>query len=66
MPRFFIEELSDSASIRMGKYVEVQSLDGAKRSASRDQVFKGTVIRISDEKGQALANKGANGRWENR
>lgn len=66
MPRFFIEELSGGAVIRLGKYVEVKNLDCAKRAASRDQVFKTAVIRISDEKGQALATKWANGRWENR
>lgn len=52
---FDIDTISESE-------IEAKDLAGAKRAASRMQMFKGTALMIADSKGFALAVK--SGKWE--
>lgn len=60
---YVVKELNDINSEREGVRVEASSLSQAKRLASRDQFFIGTVLRIEDENGNRLAYKQGQ-RWE--
>ena len=49
MPKFKIYELQNLNSVRQGETIEVKDLTQAKRYASKNQVFHGTVLKICNE-----------------
>ena len=60
--KFLITEKQDAFSHREGEYVIARDLTGAKRVATRNQLFHGTVLVIKDESGSVLSVK-ENGEW---
>ena len=63
MTKFIIHELQNLQSVRVGE-IYVGSLQGAKLKASREQVWQGTVLKITDESGDAVAIKDVQtGKW---
>lgn len=56
MATYIIHELQNLNSIRKGEVYE-GTLTGAKRKATRDQVWQGTVLKITDENGNTVASK---------
>lgn len=59
MATFTIYELQNLNSVRSG--VEYAgTLRGAKAKATRDQMFQGTVLKITDEQGRTVAAKAGN------
>lgn len=60
---FIIHELQNLQSVRKGTRFE-GTLRGAKAKATRDQVWQGTVLKITDEDGMAVAVKDREtGKW---
>jgi len=57
-----IKELSDAGSERHATLIFSQSLASAKRFASKNQFFQGTVMRVCAEGGETLSTK-ENGSW---
>lgn len=57
MGKYIIHELQNLESTRKGEIYE-GTLQGAKDKATRDQVWQGTVLKITDEEGRAVAIKG--------
>ncbi len=56
MGKYIIDELQNLESVRKGDIYE-GTLQGAKAKATRDQVWQGTVLKITDEEGRAVAIK---------
>ncbi len=56
MGKYIIHELQNLESVRKGDIYE-GTLQGAKAKATRDQVWQGTVLKITDEEGRAVAIK---------
>ncbi|MFT3758419.1 hypothetical protein [Thauera sp.] len=65
MAKFIITEKQDLNSTRKGEIVEAKDLTGAKRAASRSQLFQGTVLTVESESGVLLAWKPAKASWIN-
>lgn len=63
MKTFYIAETQNLASIRATDKVEAKSLTSAKRIASRNQTFQGTVLKIFDAAGYLVAAKQDGGQW---
>ncbi len=61
---FIVREMQNVNSIRQGEKVVTTSLVSAKRIASSNQVYQGTVLIIESEDGEPLAQK-VEGKWEN-
>ncbi|MCG8608967.1 MAG: hypothetical protein MI864_00385 [Pseudomonadales bacterium] len=59
---YIIKEVQNLNSEREGDRIEASSLTQAKRTASRNQFFQGTVLRIESEGGFLLAYK-KDGQW---
>jgi len=57
-----IRELQNAGSYRKGTICEVKNLTSAKRVASRNQCFQGTVLVIENEVGVRIAIK-KDGEW---
>lgn len=57
MPIYYIKELQDANSYRKGRRLEAKSLTSAKRVASRERMFQGTVLVIESEQGHRLSVK---------
>lgn len=63
MSTFIIHELQNLNSVRQGEIYE-GTLRGAKAKATRDQVWQGTVLKITDTEGRAVAIKDVqSGQW---
>jgi len=62
--KFLVRELQNLQSHRDGEIIEAKDLPAAKRKASREQVFHGTVLVIEDLSGNRLAHK-ESGSWIN-
>ena len=63
MTTYIIHELQNLNSVRKGERFE-GTLRAAKAKATRDQVWQGTVLKITDEQGTAVAIKEqAAGKW---
>ena len=62
MTAYIITELQNSQSSRKGEMVESANLTAAKRKASAQQMFKGTVMEIAHENGAVVSRK-ENGHW---
>lgn len=60
---YIIKEVQNINSDREGVKVETTSLTSAKRIASKNQLFHGTVLRIESENGNWLAYKEDGNRW---
>ena len=56
MGKYIIHELHNLESVRKGEIYE-GTLQGAKAKATREQVWNGTVLKITDEEGRAVAIK---------
>jgi len=56
MGKYIIHELQNLESVRKGEIYE-GTLHGAKAKATREQVWQGTVLKITDEEGRAVAIK---------
>ena len=56
MGKYIIHELQNLESVRKGEIYE-GTLRGAKAKATREQVWNGTVLKITDEEGRAVAIK---------
>ena len=56
MGKYIIHELQNLESVRKGDIYE-GTLQGAKAKATREQVWQGTVLKITDEEGRAVAIK---------
>lgn len=56
MGKDIIHELQNLESVRKGDIYE-GTLQGAKAKATREQVWNGTVLKITDEEGRAVAIK---------
>lgn len=65
MATYIIHELQNLESIRKGEIFEgTLRAAKAKAKASREQVWQGTVLKITDEQGRTIATKDRqNGRW---
>ena len=59
---YIIKEVQNINSEREGVRIETTSLTQAKRIASRNKVFQGTVLRIESDGGFLLAYK-KDGQW---
>ena len=57
------EKLTINSVRNNGVQVEAESLAAAKRWATKNQMFKGTVMEIRDQNGTILSWKGKNGKW---
>lgn len=53
---YIIHELQNLNSVRQGTIYN-GSLTGAKSKATREQTFRGTVLKITDEQGRTVAIK---------
>lgn len=63
MATYIIHELQNLESVRKGEIFE-GTLRAAKTKASRDQMWQGTVLKITDEQGRTVATKDRQtGRW---
>lgn len=62
MTTYYIAELQNLASIRKAEKITANDLAGAKRAASKNQTFQGTVLKVMDAEGYLLAVK-ENGQW---
>ncbi len=62
MTTYIISELQNAQSSRKGETVEAANLTAAKRKASAQQMFKGTVMEIAHENGAVVSRK-EDGRW---
>ena len=60
---YIITEKQNLFSTREGVAVEATSLTSAKRIASKDQVFNGTVLTVESQSGALLAYKEAGKTW---
>lgn len=56
MTTYIIHELQNLDSVRKGEIYE-GTLRGAKAKATREQVWQGTVLKITDEHGNTVAVK---------
>ena len=59
MGKYIIHELQNLESTRKGEIYE-GTLQGAKAKATRDQMWQGTVLKITDEEGRTVAVKDKN------
>jgi len=62
MIKFYITEKQDLGSIRKPKMYQARTLSAAKIKATKDQVFRGTVLTIENESGVMITFK-KDGRW---
>lgn len=63
MSHYIIHELQNLVSVHLGERYE-GTLRGAKAKATREQVWQGTVLKITDELGRTIAVKcPRTGRW---
>lgn len=63
MTKFIIHELQNLDSVRKGDIYE-GNLKGAKAKATRDRIWQGTVLKITDELGNTVAVKDQQtGKW---
>ncbi|MDX9717254.1 MAG: hypothetical protein RBT67_07765 [Thauera sp.] len=63
MATYIIHELQNLESVRKGEIFE-GTLRAAKAKASREQMWQGTVLKITDEQGRTVATKDRQtGRW---
>lgn len=62
MNKYVITEKQNVNSIRKGLVIEAADIAAAKRRASREQMFHGTVMTIENEFGTLLAIK-QDGKW---
>ena len=60
--KYIVKEVQNRNSEREGSEIEAKDLSAAKRTASRMQVFEGTVLRIEAENGAVLSTK-ESGTW---
>ena len=64
---FTIYELGNLACVRTraqnGTDISAESLTAAKRHATREQTFQGTVLMIEDEAGKLVAQKKYGSHW---
>lgn len=65
MQTYIITEKQNFNSQREGTQVECKGLTAAKRLASKNQLFQGTVLEIAAPNGAVLSRKNTNGKWEN-
>ena len=64
MTTYYITEKQNQESVRQGKTVECKDLAAAKRHATKNQCFHGTVLTIeTSELGNMLAVK-KDGKWQ--
>lgn len=56
MTNYIIHELQNLNSVRIGTEY-AGTLRGAKAKATRDQMWQGTVLKITDEQGRMVACK---------
>ena len=61
--KFTIIELQNRMDQREGVKVDCKNLTAAKRKATIDQVFKGTILVIENELGEIVARKERDGKW---
>lgn len=57
MNTYIITETQNANSIRKGYEIQAKDLASAKRIASKNQVFEGTVLSIYNEKEELLTRK---------
>ena len=62
--KFTIYELQNLNSVRDGELINVKSLISAKRYATKNQVWQGTVLRVCDESGHIISTKCNDGEWD--
>lgn len=62
MKTYVVTEKQNVNSVRNGLVIEAADLAAAKRRASREQMFQGTVMTIESESGALLAIK-QDGKW---
>ena len=60
--KYRISELENAQSYAKGDVIEANTLSAAKRTASRRQMFQGTVLEITNERHVRLAIK-VDGEW---
>lgn len=65
MNTFIITEKNDVNSTRDGEEIQAKTLADAKRTATRRQLFQGTVMTVENEAGVLLAVK-EEGVWRNK
>ena len=63
--KVIITEKQNLQSLRTGEIVEVTTLTAAKRAATKNQAFYGTVLTIESESGSMLAYKEDGKSWVN-
>lgn len=63
MNKYMISEQQNSLSGREPVVVLAKNLTCAKRHATKNQVFQGTILVIENEVGETLAVKERNGKW---
>lgn len=63
MKKYVVTEKQNAHSVRKGLVIEAADLAAAKRRASREQMFQGTVLTIEDQAGNLLAVKHGK-KWE--
>ena len=54
--KYIIHELQNLNSVRRG-YIYSGTLRAAKAKATRDQIWQGTLLKITDEYGQTISTK---------
>lgn len=64
MKTWIIYELQDAQSTREASRAYSGTLESAKRKATRDQFFQGSVLKIFGENGAEVAIK-EKGKWKN-
>jgi len=65
MSTYIIREIPSARSHRDGQSIEAKNLSAAKRAASRNQMFRRTVLKIEAENGAVLSVK-EDDKWTDR
>lgn len=60
---YIIHELQNRHSVRQGTIYN-GTLRTAKSKATRDQMFQGTFLKITNERGITVATKASGGQWQ--
>ena len=63
MTDYIVIEKQNTNSMREGVKITAKNLTSAKIKASKAQVFKGTVLEITNLRGETLAVKQKTGEW---